>query len=1706
MFALRRKGMVSFMIKRNFKSLSVLVSLTVFFTTFNLPCIAYEGISKTFEQNFILANDVSNYEAVSTPAVIAEKTKALSWCAGEGVKITSANSELQQSKNMFGSQIFARAELNAPLLIGETTHIILYVDIPSGNTLLPSIGIKDTLGLGYDPGLSLAVGDIYQYSEIGSDEWSSAAAVPSRYNDEIPDNEWDGAICFDDGFKGYIKIDVSKLTNDDYRVRELDYSKQHISRFVTYFEAIGGEKGSIVVGPYFMVSQDSESTTVLTPEIEAIPFENYNVKRSGGFGNKVYPIDGMNLSGESFDRYLDWNVPKNEFTSVSSCSLQFLNVNQSMTNTEGFMFYLSVPKKTTVTFVLVLNEPDDISRWNLSYAPSLMPLAEKDYLFIADGDTEWQSARLEITNDNGSPYRAGISFESDFSGFIKVPYTSLGNDSGFVLKESEDSLNSLVFYFDRFGGTYGEVIAGPNFFVANDGINDEIILINDYIHHNVNAAYQIMSYKINKGIGIDKMEIDATVNKELGIKGVKIDNEALFEFEENAQVGPQYINSVKLYYENEILRGTDGLLLYIKIPEANLMVLDAVLKRPNDDRWQWSYEPEISLYEGQKCYVLPANGEEWEEKSVVRASSNSYKGGIEFDTAFEGYIKIPYSSLKNDSGLVFSPAEDALNTLKIRFKRMGGSYGEIYISDCFLLKKSTQSPCVDINVSGEIIVDDINGGFVEVNKRFATAGEKIAVKVTPETGYALKASGLYITYINLSGVCRQEVFKYDADSDTFFFKMPVSQRVTLSAEFIPDNEQNFALYCQPNNNSFEFIFRELENSYASSAKGILITIEETLGTKELSIDTKGADIINAVFSEADYSFELGEGKSYLDYIFRLKNIKSENLGRNFVARGYSVIDGKYFYTPAITVNYSELTADFSDYKSFPDVNMNPSEDSYYEMICNYVDSPFNEAVFTGGIKTETNGVCDNTIRNVQDSPYWFRINFEPVIISEFNSLGIYFKVPASKENSVYIDLKSSDGGNFKLTAGHEYLLMNKVTGENEYRTTAEGSDKYHGVIILPPGFEGFVCLPFSAFNPRNYIVSETELISITFRFGFIGKNENSVTAGPLVGIRQTERIVNESEILANVEVPSSSLNINTNFTEMINDSALFYWDNCNGAENYLLKVYEKVIGGYSCISEKIYNSDSGAVDRLKKGEKYLLKLCARNKHDEIIAEYATTEFLFEPSDDFNDIEKEEIIYDTVDYSSGNSPFVKRSYTTLNAYNSRLLNDNPNRGLRGCIDFFHFNLTENEIKVKLDSYINGLKSNGVNGSVHVCYLYPGDYIAGNLEQEFFDCVQRIFDYFRTNRIQILLRFAYYDVNNFNQRTPTTGEILRHITQLSENGIIERNKDVLHAFQVGFIGKYGEWHSDTPAEMSADRSIVLNAFVEKLLPEGVYAQLRMPDYKNFLLPQNMLEYGNRFGFHLDSFFGIMDGTEIGSGQYSYGYPEWDRHIREAYCAPNDAETYYWQQFDDLETYPEGYGSAIAASQLRLTTLSAINGYLDQNINAPGCINNWKKLPVTEYWLRYNKLPVTEGWLSDNGCNKVNRNIFEYIRDYLGYRISAKELSVSDSQKGMIVSLDLVNYGFAAAFNISSRMVILDSQNKEVAFAEIGNPDEWYGTLAGDIPDGELLVYNIEADFEIPVQSGDYKIALQLESKSGACARLDNNIPYENGYNILHTFKVN
>lgn len=1459
---------------------------------------------------------------------------------------------------------------------------------------------------------------------------------------------------------------------------------------------------AIIMSVVLMLCSVPISISAEESALSVTPITDYTVNHVGCFGNIVTPIDGYSLNGYTVDRTLGWSVDEKNLTKTSSCVLQFNGMSESLSDFWGIMFYVSIPDANTISFSVELEMPES-SRWNYSFAPVLLPYVGKEYKYLPNGAGEWQTALLTETYE-GNSYRGGMHFDSAFEGYVMLPFSVLKNDMGLSIKKTKDAIDNLVFWFSELGGDYGEVVIGPLFEVTN---------YSDQTLPQIDEAYRI--YGDNKARCITKFTIDTVNTNPQSNMKLTVTESVLphntdiplyylsgSEYTEytNETTGTQGKHMLWMRWMDEALYDTEGVLLYVDTPADNIINLDFRLVMPGKERWSLSYQPEMSLYVGNSYYVLPDGTGEWQEKTVVKACVPSwwnsdkdykYKGGMYFAEAFKGYVKLPYSAFANDSGLKFNTELDHMDSITIRTQKSGGDFGEIGLQ-AMLFASNNDATDFDIRKAEYFNVSEPVGAVLNVDRKTAAVGERVYVTVTPDNGYTISEKGVTVTYSDFSG--KNTLFaEKDSKENTYVFNMPDGENVTIGAEFTNASKTGVTMLNPKVGDGKEIKFKIRCNSTDIQNAGMLIAPYDTLCGKELTREISSLDILDAPCAEMSSEFT-SCGTNFGEYTLVYGELSNANLERFFTVRGYVIADGTVIYTDPITVSYDFLKNGYlPKLDSFGEII---GIDGYYLLSTKQINSDC--PLGGNGVSISADTVCSKDLTNIQNSKYQFSTGYNGVKLLDYSHISIYLKVPDSGENYLFINIKDSKGTSYRSLAGYDYTLYPKGSNIPLKKTVAEGSNINWGVFVLPSGFEGFLEIPVKNFYPRSSINSNTLLTSIVYRFSNIGTDaQSSPVVGPVFGTVQSDMDNTPVKTLCELENTDSTYCVDTKSTQMTADSALIYFDEVDGAQNYQVCAYKRVMGGYELYEETVLYSNSGAIGNLKEKERYLITVSARDNRDNVLCQFKPFELEYTTDNSIsNNIADEQINFDNI---LSNTLTAEKTFTTLNAAASELLNSNPNRGFRGCMEFYHFNLTDSEIESKIDSYINKFKNNGIDVNTYVCYLYPGDYMTGSLGEEFFTTTQKIFDYLREKNIQILLRFAYYDVNNFNTRTPTTEEILRHISELSENGIISRNSDVLHAFQVGFVGQFGEWHSEN--EPKADRTAVITAFADSLLPDGVYSQVRMPAYKDFLADTNSKK--PLIGFHIDSFFGIMDGTELGSGQYSYKLPQWERQVFEGAYTPNDAELYYWNQFCNMGMYAEGYGSAVAASQLRLTTFSAVNGYLDQSIYSDSCMNYWKKLPVTENWLKYNSLPVSAGWFKNNDGTTVSRNIYEYIRDYLGYRISVKNISVTEDSQDINVNANLVNYGFSAAFNLSSEMVILDSNNNVISASDFGNPEQWYGTGPDNAPDGTLLTHNVVAKLKKPATSGQYKLALRLESKSGATARLDNSIPYENGYNILYEF---
>lgn len=571
------------------------------------------------------------------------------------------------------------------------------------------------------------------------------------------------------------------------------------------------------------------------------------------------------------------------------------------------------------------------------------------------------------------------------------------------------------------------------------------------------------------------------------------------------------------------------------------------------------------------------------------------------------------------------------------------------------------------------------------------------------------------------------------------------------------------------------------------------------------------------------------------------------------------------------------------------------------------------------------------------------------------------------------------------------------------------------------------------------------------------------------------------------------------------------WDGLKEADRYRVDIYRITDLGpsmgclnYVAIQSEYVTDTSFKTCRLEKMTTYQAIVFAF-KGDECIARYVPVFCVVTPKT-VGDMLSDETEDFLPAYKSTDNDFFLE-YKALCAEKSVLLNKNPDRGFRAEEDYF-LPAEEDIPDWSEDSVLAEVKSRvekntaGETVTVSRVYMILNKYVNyRTLPEKLLDYMEAIWNAYRTLGIKMYL--CHYYQHGHTADCVTLETVTEHLKQLAPR--FERNVDILYAMNFSFIGCYGEW---TCIRIPLDRQKFVNTFMDAA-PDDVRLIIRHPMFKHWFINKEFWRY-NRIGFADDACHGLMfPHIDLGQNLWQPGSQWWEMSVKESPYTLNDSETFTTRWIRLSGSWPKGVSCMQSLSQKHITTLSIQHAYGDtwQFGGSVGqtCMHGWKSEEITEEQLSKLGLTCSDGWFKDVKGNCVKRNAFEYLRDHIGYRFGAQNLKVHKTDNGIFVTLSLKNYGYGAGFNLKSCFVITDDKNREAARVDSGNPEEWYGTNPENYGDRELLVHTISANMPLPKETGDYSLALRIENSLGQTARLDNELPYKNGNNILFSFNI-
>ncbi len=437
--------------------------------------------------------------------------------------------------------------------------------------------------------------------------------------------------------------------------------------------------------------------------------------------------------------------------------------------------------------------------------------------------------------------------------------------------------------------------------------------------------------------------------------------------------------------------------------------------------------------------------------------------------------------------------------------------------------------------------------------------------------------------------------------------------------------------------------------------------------------------------------------------------------------------------------------------------------------------------------------------------------------------------------------------------------------------------------------------------------------------------------------------------------------------------------------------------------------------------------------------------------------------------------------------------NPGRGFRleTAVDVLH----EKDVPAKELVELSA-KYAADSVSLSQSYFYLTYLIGEELSEENFQTMQRYFDELRKQGKKAVLRFAYErDFMGRAAAGPTGTQILEHLDQLKP--FLEKNKDLILVVQAGLIGAWGEWHSSMQGLENSEETKI--AVLEKLLsvvPQERNVQVRLPDFKNLL--KDKPELYKRLSFH-DDFIVIR--PDRWDADMHEGTPKFDQIVNESPYLVVDGELPwgFWSVGADPDSPSAGWiiDGLQTARRLFLqhyTSLSVIHNYKEQHPNNWFDENNppeysmmvWKKTMITEDSLRQHRMPVSDGYFRRQDGTVVERNVFDYIRDHLGYRIELQALQLPgrlQSGKENLLDLSLVNRGFATVFGEHPvYFALVDDAGKVTEFLTDAHPSDWQPFRPGDavcVP----LTHSVGLSLRLPesLAPGTYRLGLWIPDGS-------------------------
>jgi hypothetical protein len=430
---------------------------------------------------------------------------------------------------------------------------------------------------------------------------------------------------------------------------------------------------------------------------------------------------------------------------------------------------------------------------------------------------------------------------------------------------------------------------------------------------------------------------------------------------------------------------------------------------------------------------------------------------------------------------------------------------------------------------------------------------------------------------------------------------------------------------------------------------------------------------------------------------------------------------------------------------------------------------------------------------------------------------------------------------------------------------------------------------------------------------------------------------------------------------------------------------------------------------------------------------------------------------------------------------------------------------------------------------------------SFDNVFLDRVDKMFAILRSNNVKAVFRLAF----NWEQPVEPSVDNARGLWE-SLAPVLEANKDSILVIQAGTVCGWSEWTASCAKthDLGAYYRIVLDNTPKDIDVEHQYVGFKTPNYTQ--------EDAARDAYHSDHFIGeFNEGDSITwkgkiMNSMKAEHPLTSLNSMETWWGCNLYEAGYKPQspiFEpgsgDMELRFLNFAGRMA--QTRTTVLDFTHAYLVYQV---GNANPWKSnqqcnsatVNPERFTLdRYkNKvLEVKNGRITEGNFPYASSGnsitAFEFVRDYMGYRLKIVDGNVSTSGDKVNVSIDLKNYGFAQPFRMTAGFALINADTNEiVSKTDLAKdePESWIPYSSYDaittkgfplcvadvmgewckqfkeMKQQNLLTHNASASLDLPKDKGNYTVGFYMHDylKTPNFATFANDLQDVNGIKIL------